>query len=302
MNWDDIRLFLAVAEQGSFRKAALKTELGHSTLSRRVETLEQTVGTKLFTRQSRGLSLTPAGEEMLATAKRVNTEFDELQLRLFGHDTVPSGKINLTLPPLLVNYLLAEHLKTFTDAWPHISIEISSGLDLLDLSSKQADLAIRITNNPGEQLIGRKVGQFCEAAYASRSYLEDFVEQDKRQHVWISPSDAYKFKVQLDAPYQTELAHEVKLLASDMEAQARFAEQGVGFAMLPCLLAEANPALVRFSSIIKRSDIWLLAHPDTRGNQRMKLFRAFLIQLFVTYETRLNGTPASLAASLIAEV
>jgi len=293
MNWDDIRLFLVVAEQGSFRKAALKAKLGHSTLSRRIESLEQTVGSKLFTRQTRGLSLTSAGEDMLATAKRVDSEFDELQLRLFGRDTVPSGKINLTLPPLLVNYLLAEHLKTFTDAWPEISIEISSDLGLIDLSSKKADLAIRITNNPGEQLIGRKVGLFCEAAYATPSYLENFLNQQKRQHVWISPGDAYKFEAQLDAPYQTELAHQVKLLATDMEAQGRIAEQGVGFAMLPCLMAEANPALVRFSSIVKRSDIWLLAHQDTRGNQRMKLFRAFLIKLFDAYDARLTGTSAS---------
>ena len=91
MNWDDIRIFSTIAEEGSFRRAALKLNLGHTTLSRRIEALEEKLGTRLLNRQSRGLTLTPAGEDMLLTAAPMSREFDDLQLRLFGRDSKAEG-------------------------------------------------------------------------------------------------------------------------------------------------------------------------------------------------------------------
>lgn len=289
MNWDDIRLFLTTAEEGSFRQAAGKLNLGHSTLSRRIDALEHDLGTKLFNRQSRGLTLTPAGKEMLDTAVSMNQQFDQLQIRMFGQDKTPRGNIKLTVPGLLLNYLLIDSLNRFCEEWPEISIDVNTSLSLLDLSAKEADIAIRMTNHPGEQLIGRKIGVYCEAAYASEIYLENFTNQNERVHQWIHPGGDYKFEAELANAYTTEQEHKIQLVVPDIDAQMHFAERHVGIAMLPCLMADRNPQLKRISSIVHRSDIWLLAHKDSRENTRMQLFREFLVDVFAQHQERMLG-------------
>ncbi len=290
MNWDDLRLFLTTAEEGSFRQAALKLNLGHTTLSRRIETLEKNLGTKLFNRQSRGLELTPAGDEMLRTAKPVGQQFNELQVRMFGQDQVPRGNINLTVPCLFIDYLLLDAINEFCQRWPEITVNINSSLEVMDLSTKEADIAIRMTSSPGEQLIGRKVGVFCEAAYASPEYLEAYISDKKPFHRWISPGDNYKFVVELNDPYKTVQPHHIQLVVAEPHTQMFCAEKNMGLAMLPCVMADINPNLRRISNYVHRSDVWLLAHKDSRANKRMQLFREFLTEVFAENEQKMQGS------------
>ncbi len=292
MNWDDVRLFSTIAEEGSFRQAAMRLNLGHTTLARRIETLENDLGTRLFNRLTSGLTLTLAGEEMLKTASPMRREFDELQLRLFGQDEKPEGAISLTAPPLFVSHLLIEPLEAFTKAWPKINVTINDSLELLDLAAKEADIALRFTNSPSDQLIGRKVGVYLEAAYATPAYLQAFIASNERVHRWIRPSDTYAFEALFDAPYDSPHAMEVQLTLPDVTSQLRCAERGMGFVMLPCIMADANPLLVRFSNLVHRSDIWMLAHKDSRNNRRMQLFREFLVEVFAANQHRLNGETA----------
>ncbi|MEM9621008.1 MAG: LysR family transcriptional regulator [Pseudomonadota bacterium] len=289
MNWDDVRLFLAVAERGSFRRAAMNLDVGHSTLSRRIESLEASLGAQLFNRQSTGLTLTAAGEDLQRTGLPIQQEFAELKLRMFGQDEQPRGNIRFTAPSLFLSHLLLEPLHDFCLQWPDIHIEIDHSLDLLNLASKEADIALRMTNNPGDQLIGRKIGVFCEAVYASPAYLDWFRDHQPTAHRWLSPGDSYRFNATLQPDFATAEPPQPFMTVPDMEAQARGAEMGIGVATLPCLLGDARPALVRISEVFKRFDIWLLSHRDSRANKRMQLFRDFLVQAFTAQQHRLYG-------------
>lgn len=289
MNWDDVRLFLAVAEGGSFRQASLKMNIGHTTLSRRIEALEDTLGTKLFVRQSTGLKLTPAGEEMLQTAVPMRDEFSGLQARLFGEEQDVPGTIKLTVPYVLLNHFLMPSLKDFCNEWPEIRFDIDTSLNLIDLRAREADLAIRMTNNPGDFYIGRQLGQFCEAVYASPNYLKEFSDESRSQHHWIHPGGGYEFVASLDRDWVVNEPPEIRVVLPDVVAQMQAAEFGMGIATIPCIMGDGNPNLKRISTAYVRTGIWLLAHPDTRGNRRMQLCREFIVDTFEKNQALLDG-------------
>lgn len=295
MNWDDVRMFLAVAEQGSYRRAALKTNIGYSTLSRRIESLEHSLGARLFLRQSTGLSLTPAGLELLNTASPMRKEFDCLRSRLLAQEKVPSGTIRFTVPSLMVNYVLMDAIQEFLKLWPDIGLDIDSSLSLLDLGAREADLAIRMTNHPGDDLMGRKVGGFYEAVYASPVYLNEFLAAEANEHRWIYPGGNYQFEAELSPMYQATPT--ISITLPDLESQMLAAERNLGIATLPCVMGDDHDSLVRISEPYKRCDIWLLAHPDTRGNRRMQIFRDFLVGVFEGQRQVLSGQPAKKAAA-----
>ena len=289
MNWDDVRLFLAVAEEGSFRKGATKLDVGHSTLSRRIEALETELGIKLFNRVSTGLELTPAGEEMRRTASPMEMEFSQLQVRLFGRDAQPKGPIYFTAPSLIVNHVLMGPLTKFCELWPDIDIHIDNSLDRRNLATREADVALRMTNQPDNELIGRKVGTYCEAAYASDAYLQWYLTEGNGVHRWLYPGDGYEFKMNLDPVYRSLHKPKPLITIPDPEGQAKGAQMGGGLATLPCVIGSQLPELKRISDVVDRSDIWLLAHKDTRANRRMQLFRDFLVEVLADKQEVLRG-------------
>lgn len=280
MNWDDVKLFLTVAEQGSFRRAAETLQLGHSTLSRRIEALEKSLDVKLFSRQSTGLTLTQAGEEMLRTAESVSERLEGLSSRLYGQESGVSGHIRLTVPEVIFHYLLAGPIGEFLEEWPDISLEIDCSYELLNLATREADLAIRLTNSPEDSLIGSRLGTFSDAAYATENYLKRFRTCSEPQHAFISPGEGYPLDPLFYLEYATHLPPNIRLTIPSLHGQTLAAEQSLGVAMLPTLIGEAHPKLIRMSEPRPRMDVWLLGHSDTRRNPRLQLFRSFLRTVF----------------------
>ena len=129
MNWDDLRYFLAVAEAGSLQGAARSLQVNHSTVFRRINGFEKTVGARLFERLADGYQLTAAGEELLAHARGVGEEIDLLQLKVLGKDYSPSGKIRLTAPDNLAYAYLPRYLATFSKRYPAITLELVVGAE-----------------------------------------------------------------------------------------------------------------------------------------------------------------------------
>ena len=288
MNWDDIRLFLTIAEEGSFRRAAQRLNLGHVTLSRRIESLEESLDVKIFNRHTTGLSLTEAGKEMLSTATPVADAFDDLKVRLYGRDQLLKGKVTLTLPDYLSTHIILPSLDKFQQLWPDVTIEIITDYKVLNLHSQEADIAIRSTNNPGEQLIGRHLGSMCQAAYASVEYLETTVKNSK-PHNWIRPIDSSTFRMEIFDRFSTTKTLTSNLILFDIDSQFKAAELGRGIAKLPCLVGDSSDSLVRISPIYHSIELWLLCHKDLRENKRMRLFREFLVNLFESKKNLISG-------------
>ena len=172
-NWENLRFYLAVAETGTAIGAAQKLGVSHTTVLRRIDQIEHELETKLFKRLQSGYQLTADGERLLPNARQVEQEIQELEIRFHGQDKKTAGKLRVAQPESDVLDLYPLYA-AFTRAHPEITLEIRSSYDAANLNKQEADVAIRMVENPPELLVGRRVGQVGFGLYASKSYLKRF--------------------------------------------------------------------------------------------------------------------------------
>lgn len=280
LNWSDLKFFLAVARGGSLAKAANALGVTHSTVFRRISSLEAAVGSKLFARQPEGYRLTAGGDEVLVHVERIADRIDELQRLLDNRNQQPRGVINLTAPHNLAYRYLPGYLVEFRRHYPHIQVNLLVGNDELNLSRREADLAIRATQAPPEHLIGHKLFALTWGAYAAPAYLAEHsapaCENDLQQHAIITSHHdllrlpAYEW-VERHIPTQQIVAR-----CSDLIGMAALAVAGLGIALLPD--DQAKPELQRLFTFGpgRHSDLWLLSHPDLRDNLGLNALKAFI--------------------------
>ncbi|MEM7079903.1 MAG: LysR family transcriptional regulator, partial [Pseudomonadota bacterium] len=140
-NWDDLKVFLAVARAGTLRGGAQRINGNHTTLKRKLALLEQQIGTRLFDRSNLGLVLTQTGEELLPHAKRVEEEMLIATRAIAGKDAEPTGTVLLTLPHGLAMTSIMDDLTTFSDQYPDISLNLNFTNDVADLTRREADVS-----------------------------------------------------------------------------------------------------------------------------------------------------------------
>lgn len=277
MNWDDLRFFLAVASKGSVRAGSQLLGVNHSTVSRRINAFENKIGVRLFERLSSGYVLTPAGEDMLASAQRIESEFDSLDRRVFGQDTQLSGVLRVTAPVHMIRLLMPD-LVAFTKVNTGIELEIVSSYAEFNLTKREADVAIRVTNTPPEHLVGRKVASYATTIYASDEYLASHDINDPSSLNWIGWDEGThhpKWVKASEFPC-VPARHQVNDAVTQIEAT----KAGLGIGMLPCFMADVEPTLQRLSSKqpAPRHDIWILTHKDLRDIARVRLFNDFMVE------------------------
>ncbi|MBY0574693.1 MAG: LysR family transcriptional regulator [Undibacterium sp.] len=172
LRWDDLALFLAVAQQGSLSGAARTLRLGQPTLSRRIAELEEAVGEALFERKSSGIRLTEAGEKLLPACERMAEWAHQAQQNIHPQSTQIEGKVRIAAPPAIAYEFLAPLANKLRLAYPRLSIEVLSGLETLNLSRGEADISLR-TNAPTDQdliCVDQVTTQI--KAYAAKSYIQ----------------------------------------------------------------------------------------------------------------------------------
>src|SRR5690554_1981895 len=184
-NWDDLRVFLAVARAGSLSGAARALGVNHSTVFRRIGAFEQMLGVRLFERLPNGYLLTPAGEAMREGALRVEEEIAGLSRKVTRQDLRLSGTVRVTTIDMLAFGLLPRHIAGFRKDYPGIEIELVVGNATLNLGRREADIALRVGSEPPESLVGRRVGRLVFAVYGSADYCAEKRDPDLAQHDWI---------------------------------------------------------------------------------------------------------------------
>ncbi|MEM7020729.1 MAG: LysR family transcriptional regulator, partial [Pseudomonadota bacterium] len=157
IDWDDLRFFLAVARTGTVTGAARRLSVNHSTVTRRITAFEKKVGVRLFERLSTGYVTTPAGEDVLNHAERMETEFNAMERHIAGRDDKLGGPLCVTAPATLINNLFMPHIARFIEIYPDIELQLMASYENINLNRREADIAIRITNNPSENLVGRRL-------------------------------------------------------------------------------------------------------------------------------------------------
>ncbi|MCJ1903328.1 LysR family transcriptional regulator [Paracoccus versutus] len=284
-NWDDLRLFLAVARAGSLSGAARSLGVTHSTVFRRIGAFEARLGVRLFDRLPGGYALTAAGEEMRDSVTRIEEEISALALKVTGQDQRPHGTIRITTTDLLAVGVLPRHIAAFRAEWPGIEIEVIVADTVLDLTRREADVALRLGNPGQETLVGRRVGRLAFAAYAAADRpLGDPAEGD-----WIGYGSAH-------GPLSRNLARwwpdarQVYRTNSIIAAHAG-AKAGIGLAALPCVIADCDPSLIRAAALPEdfMLDLWLLIHEDLRQTARIRLFLDFMATALAADADLLEG-------------
>ena len=172
MNWDDVRIFLAVARAGQILGAARRLELNHATVSRRVAALEDALGAKLFRRLTTGSELTPSGGKFLAVAERMEADMIAARSELSGGDEAISGTVRIGAPDGFGVSFLASRLGALTARHRDLKIQLVPVPRSFSLSRREADIAIT-TERPSEgRLVAQKLVDYSLGLYASRAYAD----------------------------------------------------------------------------------------------------------------------------------
>ena len=271
MNWDDLRLFLAVARSGSISGGARQLGVQHSTISRRMRQLEEKLGARLFERKAGGYELTPAGEEVKETAARVEREMLGVDGALLGKDNILTGSLKVTAINNMASSVLMPIFASFSRAHPNIDLHILVSNSDASLSQRVADVAIRLTDSPTETLIGKRLVTVASTIYGARSYLEQ-LEPGRSEPNWIGV-ECCVFHKTWTKQHCGEKPH--NFYSDDTLLTLSAIREGVGVSYLPCFMGDAEPLLARYRDPDPAHNLglWLLIHPDLKRTRRVLAFR-----------------------------
>ena len=279
--WDDFRLVKAIADARTLPAAAGVLGLNHSTVFRRLGHIETALGLKLFERHRAGYVPTASGEEMVALANQMEADITAFTRKVVGQEVSPAGELRVTTNDSLLIHLLTPLFAKFRQRCPDVRLDVILANQALNLSKRDADVAIRATDRPPDTLVGRRVGTIAWALYGRAA---DFPEPKPTADValleqrWVSLGDdlaTLKVVKFLRANVAAERAvYKVNTVLGLAEA----VENGLGIGHLPCFIADTRPALVRLRPPDPEfaGSLWLLTHPDLRHAARVRVFLDFL--------------------------
>lgn len=298
LDWNDLKVFLALERGGSARAAATRLGTSHSTVLRRLQTLEDALGAKVFDRTPDGLTLTGPGARLLVKAQQIEAEIVEVERDVQGADIRLQGPIRLTVPPPVAKFLLLPHLARFRQDYPEIDLEVAATYGYSDLGRRDADIAIRFAEAPDDHLIGRRLPVFRDAVYASHAYVEASCRTPGDvAATWIGWPEAARFAARIaQTPFA---AYPVAWRLPGLELQAEAARQGHGMALLPCIMGDRDPSLARVpgSGTYDTLPAWLLTHPDLRRMERVRVFARFVAKAVSDESDFVGGSRAGPAES-----
>ena len=305
--WDDFRLVKAIADARGMPGASDRLGINQSTVFRRLGQIEAALGSTLFERHRTGYALTPMGEEMVALARRFDRDIMAFTRKIAGQEIAPEGELLVTTADSLLVHLLTPLLAKFHAAYPRMRLEVVLANQALNLSKRDADIAIRAADNPPENLVGRRVAKIAWALYGRASDFLKSSRIDRARLVerrWVSPGEnlldlkAVRY-VQQHVPRERNV-YRVNTVLGLAEA----VEAGIGIGHLPCFVADARPKLIRLAPLEPEfaDDLWLLTHRDLRQSARVRALLDFLAAEIAKMKSLIEGTkPVGGRPSLSAE-
>jgi len=291
--WNDFEVVLAIANAGSLSGASRALGVSHATVFRRLGDIERRLGVALFERSRTGYQPTLAGGELAETAKVMDQAALAAERKVAGRDLKPSGEIWVTTTDSLLMGLLAPLFTQFRHTYPDILLDVAISNQLFNLTRREADVAVRPSNRPPENLIGRPLTTIRQAVYAHRDFgltpgasIESLGEQP-----WIGAGPRLKDS-EVDQWMDTNglksaCVYRVDTLVGILSA----IRSRMGLGILPCYLADGYPDVVQLTDPIPELDygLWFLMHPDLRGVVRIHALMDFLTEAIREQEQRLAG-------------
>lgn len=277
MTWDDYQLFLHVVRAGSIRAAARALETDHAAVSRRLARIEAELGHKLLYRRSNGQTPTTAGQELVAAAEAMEHQAKVVERRLGSGATELEGWVRVSCNlPLGLKFLMPI-IDRFAAQYPNIEVACSLTQRLVDLANNEADVALRIGLTPPDDMIASRLCGFAVGTYAAAAEPKHWLGWDPD-----GPYDGFVKETEcVDLPLRHRFVDDLMLLEA--------AKQGLGAAVLPCMLGDAEPGLVRLGPVHAVANVFVLRHPDHRSTARMRAFVSFVGEAFAGLADLIEG-------------
>lgn len=275
----DLELLLAVIRGRTLNGAAQRLKLDASTVFRSVKRMEQHLGDRLFERGKQGYLPTELALQLAVHAERIESELQNAREAAYKSSGEPSGTLRITTTDTILHGLLLPLLEEFARAYPHIDLELIANNALADLSRRDADVAIRATRKPPEHLVGTKLGTMSAAVCASKSYLQRSEKPiNLDQAHWIALDESLADHPSLKWRQAHYPKSPVQCRCNSVLSVAGCIVHGLGVGVIPLFLVRKHPELQVVKGPLQEleTDLWILAHPDIRHLQRVKLLFDFL--------------------------
>lgn len=271
--WDLLRVVLALGRGGTLSAAARALCVDHTTVARHLESLEMELAAPLFERSPLGFTPTPLGEEVLATAERMEGEVIGLLRRSEGTVSGLTGLVRLTTTPFLSARLFAPALGGFLRLHPSLQVQLVGENRTLDLSRREADVAVRMARPQVPGLVTRRLGEMAYAFYASATDMRPFSEQ-----IFLAYEDTANDLAQENFLAKLVPPERIALRSNLTHVLIEAARAGVGCAALPCLAGEGDVSLRRVPSprSMQSMPLWLAYHEDLRRSPRVRVITEFI--------------------------
>jgi len=288
LDWDKLRIFHAVAEAGSLTHAGEQLGLSQSAVSRQIGALEAQLSVTLFHRHARGLILTEQGELLFRTARDIFSKLAVTEAMIADSKEKPSGDLRVTSTVLFGTVWLAPRMKEFMDLYPDMRISLVVDDHELDLSMREADVAIRMWKPTQSDLVQRKLLTVHNHLYASVDYvtrhgLPQKAEDLDNHRLVVYGAEAPTHFENINWPLtigEPTKAREPILTINNVYGVMQAVASGLGIGQLPDYLIQGNPRIVRVLPEIDgpNFDTYLVYPEELRATKRLAVFRDFLLR------------------------
>ncbi len=302
MNWDDIKIFLEVARAERLSTAAKRLMMDASTVSRRLHKLEQNMATKLFDRTQEGHVLTPDGEMLLSSARKMEQDAQHALASIQNHNEINCGQVRIGATEALGNFFISPNLLTLQQKFPKIEVNLLLFSRYVKISRNEADIAIAVERPKSTSMIVSKLCDYTLQLYVHQDYLDNnsakfpngVTLEQLAEHKWITYVDNLLFTEQLS--YLKELNryfdNELKASFSSTSIISQYfaIKSGLGIGILPCFLADTDKSLLKIHAKdiqITRS-FWLVTHPESKRLSHVNTVWNYLKNLVIEHADLLN--------------
>jgi DNA-binding transcriptional LysR family regulator len=281
MNWDDVRIFLAVARAGQILAASKRLGVNHATLSRRMTALEEELKTRLFIRRTNGCELTAEGEIFLASAERMESEMLAAQSNLGRTDTAIAGTVRIGAPDGFGVSFLAPRMGRLIERHPELKIQLVPVPRSFSLSQREADIAITLERPEQGRLVSSKLTDYTLGLYASRAYAEAHgLPEDAealKAHRRIGYVEDLIFSQSLNFTGEIMRNWNAGFEISSAIGQTEAVRASAGIGILHNYVARQYDDLVRVmpGTSIQRT-YWTIFHESARDLARVRIVADFL--------------------------
>jgi DNA-binding transcriptional LysR family regulator len=288
MDWDKLRIFHAAAEAGSFTHAGDALRMSQSAVSRQVSSLEKDLGVALFHRHARGLVLTEQGEMLFRTADDVMTKLQTAETLLADTTTKPTGELRITAPVGLGTVWVTQRLREFMELYPEIRVELILNDDQIDISMRQADVAIWTREPEQVDLIRRPLFSMRVRAYASTQYIrrhgapQSLEDLERHRFVSYSGTPAQHLSVirWLESAGRNGKEPRVPAFRANSVVALKYAiRSGIGVGLIPDYLTAEETDLVTVLNDVQLPNMPIIfVYPEElKTSKKVQVLRDFLV-------------------------